>query len=291
MSEIPTLDQVCERALKLPCSPSLMPRLIQALDDPETGIEEIGAIIQMDAALASATLRLANSAYFSGGSQVDTLNAALMRLGVREIYRLSALALVGRWFNQPIDGYGWQQGDFCRLSLVTAVAAEYLAESTRLAEPGTAYAAGLVHEIGKMAVAYSCAEYFGDIRAHQREHGVTWAESETAVLGYNHIAAGADLLRRWNFPANLIAPVEHNPPSRDVPEADMALVMVVHAGKYIATSIGAGVAEDGFLFELKADLLDEWNLGAEVLEKAFPVVVERAERMLKDRMTTGSIDL
>ncbi len=288
---LPSLDQVCERALKLPCSPSLMPRLIAALDDPETGIEEIGAIIQMDAALASSTLRLANSAYFSSGGQVDTLNGALMRLGVREIYRLSALALVGRWFNQEIDGYGWQQGDFCRLSLVTAVAAEYVAESTRLVEPGTAYAAGLVHEIGKMAVAYSCAEYFGDIRTHQRENGVPWADSESAILGYNHIAAGAELLRRWNFPANLIAPVEHNPPTRDVAEADMPLVIVVHAGKYIATSIGAGVAEDGFLFELKADLLDEWNLGAEVLEKAFPIVVERSERMLKDRMTTGEIEL
>ncbi len=291
MSQIPSFDDVCERALKLPCSPSLMPRLIEALDDPEAGIEEIGKVIQMDAALASSTLRLANSAFFGGAGQVDTLNGALMRLGVREIYRLSALALVGRWFEQPIDGYGWQQGDFCRVSLVTAVAAEYLAESTKLVEPGTAYAAGLVHEIGKMAVAYSCADYFGDIRTHQQENGVTWADSETAVLGYNHIAAGAELLRRWNFPANLVAPVEHNPPSRDVPEADMALVMVVHAGKYIATCIGAGVAEDGFLFELKADLLDEWGLSAEVLEKAFPVVVERAERMLKDRMTTGKIEL
>lgn len=291
MSQIPSFDDVCERALKLPCSPSLMPRLIEALDDPESGIEEIGRVIQMDAALASSTLRLANSAFFGGAGQVDTLNGALMRLGVREIYRLSALALVGRWFEQAIEGYGWQQGDFCRISLVTAVAAEYLAESTKLVEPGTAYAAGLVHEIGKMAVAYSCADFFGDIRSHQEANGVTWAESETAVLGYNHIAAGAELLRRWNFPANLVAPVEHNPPSRDVPEDDMALVMVVHAGKYIATCIGAGVAEDGFLFELKADLLDEWGLSAEVLEKAFPVVVERAERMLKDRMTTGQIEL
>ncbi|WP_221030016.1 HDOD domain-containing protein [Actomonas aquatica] len=291
MSQIPSLDQVCERALKLPCSPSLMPRLISALDDEETGIEEIGAIIQLDAALAGSTLRLANSAFFGGGEPVDTLNSALMRLGIKEIYRLSALALVGRWFNQEIAGYGWQQGDFCRLSLVTAVAAEYLAETTGVVDPGKAYAAGLVHEIGKMAVAYSCADYFGDIRTHQREHGVAWAESERAILGYCHIEAGAELLRRWNFPPNLIAPVEHNPPSRDVPEEDMPLVMVVHAAKYVATSIGAGVAEDGFLFDLQADLLDEWNLNAEVLEKAFPIVLERSERMLHDRMTTGEIEL
>lgn len=287
----PSLDQVCERALKLPCSPSLMPRLIAALDDPETGIEEIGAIIQVDAALASATLRLANSAYFSGGTAVDTLNGALMRLGVKEIYRLSALALVGRWFNQEIAGYGWQQGDFCRLSLVTAVAAEYLAERTGHADPGAAYAAGLVHEIGKMAVAYSCADAFGDIRTLQREQGVAWVEAERAVLGYCHVDAGAELLRRWNFPANLIAPVLHNPPKHDVPEADMPLVVHVHAAKYIATTIGAGVAEDGFLFDLNAALLDEWHLSADVLEAAIPPVVERAQRMLRERMTTGEIDL
>ena len=291
MRTIPTLDHVCERALKLPCSPSLMPRLIKALDDPETGIEEIGAIIQMDAALASSTLRLANSAYFSGGSLVDTLNAALMRLGVKEIYRLSALALVGRWFNQEIAGYGWQEGDFCRLSLVTAVAAEYLAEKSGTVDPGAAYAAGLVHEIGKMAVAYSCADWFGDIRTHQRENGVSWVDSERAILGFCHTEAGAELLRRWNFPPNLIAPVVHNPPSRDVPEADMPLVILVHAAKYIGPTIGAGVADDRFLFNLHADLLDEWNLSADVLEEAIPHVVERAERMLQSRMTTGGMNL
>ncbi len=268
-----------------------MPKLIAALDDPEAGIEDIGGIIQMDAALAGATLRLANSAFFSGGNPVDTLNGALMRLGMREIYRLSALALAGRWFNQDIAGYGWQQGDFCRLSLVTAVAAEYLAEQTRRVDPGAAYAAGLVHEIGKMAVAYSCADHFPQIREHQQAHNVTWLAAEKAVLGYSHTEVGAVLLRRWNFPPHLVAAVEHNPPTRAVPEADMALTVHVHAGKYIATTIGAGVAEDGFLFEINAELLDEWQLSADVLEAAIPPVLERAERMLKDRMSTGQIEL
>ena len=71
----------------------------------------------------------------------------------------------------------------------------------------------------------------------------------------------------------------------------MPLVILVHAAKYIAASIGAGVAEDGFLFDLQADLLDEWSLSADVLEEAIPYVVERAERMLQSRMTTGEMDL
>lgn len=291
MSAAPSLDEVCELAARLPCSPSLLPRLITALDDPETGIEEIGSIIQMDPALAGSTLRLANSAFFSGGTPVDTLNGALMRLGIREIYRLTALALVGRWANQSVSGYGWEEGDFCRLSLVTAVAAEHLAEVTGRALPGPAYTAGLLQDIGKMAVAFACAEQFPSIRIHQETSQVSWIEAERAVLGFSHVEVGGQLLQRWNFPSNLVAPVIHNPPTREVPVADLPLVVHVHAAKYVATCIGAGVAEDGFLVDLNASLLDEWGLSADVLEAAIPVVVDRADRLLRDRLSTGVIEL
>ena len=103
----PTLDQVCEKALRLPCSPVLLPRLISVLSKEDSSSEELEAIIQIDPALASSTLRLANSAFFAAATPVDSLSEAIFRLGQRETYRLAALSLAGRWMSVEVDGYRW----------------------------------------------------------------------------------------------------------------------------------------------------------------------------------------
>lgn len=289
MASISTFAEVCEKALRLPCSPALLPRLVKVLDKEDATIEELEGVIRVDPVLASSTLRLANSAFFAGGGEVENLSDAIMRLGQREIYRLAALSLAGRWMTQTVDGYRWEAGDFCRLSLMQAVAAEYLAEKTGRVDPKAAYSAGLVHEIGKLAVAYACAEHFPAIRELQASSKCTWLNAEKKILGYNHAEVGAELLRRWKFPASFVAVVTHNPPTADAPVEVLPLIMHVHAAKYVATTIGAGVAEDGFLFELNADLLMEWGFSPELLESALPDVLERAGKLLHERLSHGSL--
>ena len=286
----PTFADVCARALRLPCSPALLPRLVSVLEDENASIDDLEGVIRVDPALASSTLRLANSAFFNGGSgEVENLSEALMRLGQKEVYRLAALSLASRWMNTKADGYRWEAGDFCRLSLVAAVAAEYLAEKTGLVDPKTAYTAGLIHEIGKLAVAYACCDFFPQIRQYQSANACTWLEAEKHTLGYNHAEVGAELLRQWKFPPQLVAVGTYNPPHVGDPAEYMPLILHVHAAKYLAVTIGAGVAEDGFLFELNAPLLIEWGFTPELLEAAIPDVLDRAGKLLQERLTHGSL--
>lgn len=290
MSVLPTFAEVCDKATRLPCSPSLLPRLVAVLDKEDASIDDLESVICVDPALASSTLRLANSAYFAAGSsQVENLSEALMRLGQREVYRLAALSLASRWMSLKADGYRWEAGDFCRLSLVEAVAAEYLAEQTGRVDPKVAYTAGLVHEIGKLAVAYGCVAQFSDIRKIQAAQSIPWLNAEKLVLGFNHAEVGAELLKRWKFPASLIAVGTFNPPHATDPAEFLPLLTHVHAAKYLAVTIGAGVAEDGFLFELNAPLLIEWGFSPEMLEASIPDVLDRAGKLLQERLTHGSL--
>lgn len=290
MAIIPTFAEVCDKAIRLPCSPALLPRLISVLQKEEASIDELEAVISVDPALASSTLRLANSAYFAAGSnEVENLSEALMRLGQQEVYKLAALSLASRWMNTKTEGYQWEPGDFCRLSLVEAVAAEYLAEKTGQVDPKTAYTAGLVHEIGKLAVAYACAESFPEIRTVQATQSCAWLVAEKQVLGYNHAEVGAELLRRWKFPAALVAVGTYNPPRATDPVESMPLLVLVHAAKYLAVTIGAGVAEDGFLFELNAPLLIEWGFSPEMLEASIPDILDRAGKLLRERFSHGAL--
>lgn len=285
-----TLQQVCEKALALPCAPALLPRLNAVLANPDAGVDEVEAVLRVDPVLTSATIRLANSAYFGAShAAVETVGDAVMRLGLREVYRLAALALAGRWMTLDVAGYRWEPGDFFRASLVEAIAAEVLAEQTEQVDPRQAYTAGLVAEIGKLAVAYSCGDDFGAIREKQRDSDCPWIEAEQAVLGFNHAIVGGTLLRQWKFPEHFASVAQHNPPGSDLPAEHRPLAAHVHAAKYLASSLGPGQGEDGFLFAVNEELLSAHGITAELLERAMVPVFERAEKILHDKFAVGKI--
>jgi putative nucleotidyltransferase with HDIG domain len=286
----PTIEQVCAEALRLPCSPALLPRLSQALQSESSSTGEISNIIQIDPALASATLRLANSAFFGGiGRSVDTVEQAILRLGAKEIYRLAALALIGRWPAVNNSGCQWEPGDFCRHALCVAIATEVLAEITERVDPQLAYTAGLVHELGKLALAHACGSFFPLVRACQQQRRNTWEQAEKDVLGYEHAEVGARLLRAWRFPELMVAAAEFQHRPTKAPAAALPLLAHLHAGRYIAASMGPGISEDGFLFQLNGHLLLEWNFTSTLLEEAMLIAVERASQRLGEKLSHGTI--
>ena len=287
---MPTLDEVCVQALALPCSPALLPRLITLLHQPHADIEDLAKLIQMDPVLASATVRMANSVFFGGEIVAETVEQAVMRLGAKELYRLAALSMASRWMSIQVEGYRWEAGDFCRASLIKAVAAEALAQTTGRVDPALAYTCGLVHEIGKLALAFSCSASFAGIRARCTEGGVTWLEAETAELGFNHAAVSARLLAEWRFPEACVVVATFNPPSADIPAEHRALAAHIHAADHLAAAFGAGQGEDAFLYSLNSDLLTEQGITPEVMEATLPTVLERAARLLGGRLNTGKVD-
>jgi HD-like signal output (HDOD) protein len=290
MSSTPlSLKEVCDRAVCLPCAPTLLPRLVAALKKDEGTAQEIESIIMLDSALSAATLRLANSAFFSGS--VDTVGEAIIRLGEREIYRLAALALVSRWDAGQMGALRWRPGDFSRHSLCTGLSAEALAEATGLVEPQVAYTAGLVCGMGKLAMAHSCSEFYGAVRICCDKNGGTWEDAEKAVFGYNHPEAGAQLLRAWRFPDLYAQVAEFQAKPESAPKGAQALLGHLCAGRYLAASMGPGVGEDGFRVAIHGEFLESMGFTSELMESTLPIVLERAEARLGEHLTTGAVSL
>lgn len=283
----PTLEQVCEKALRLPCSPSLLPRLALALQSDDSSASEIERLISLDASLAAATLRLANSAAFARGT-VETVEEAVFRLGAKEIYRLAALVLVSRWEGGQ-QGLRWEPGDFSRHALITAIAAEVLASTTERLDPQVAYTGGLVCDLGKLALAHSCNEFYPAVRAFRDRMQCTWDQAERAVFGYHHADATSKLLAAWNFPKVFQTTAEFLTHPTEAPAEALPLLAHLHAAKYLATSLGPGVTEEGFLTAVHGGFLREWGFTPELLEAAMPVVHERALQRLGDKLTVGAV--
>jgi len=289
-TQIPTITEVCKLALSLPCAPTLLPRLSAALRREDCTIEDIEAIIQVDTALAGATLRLANSAYFGGGS-IDTLSEAIVRLGQKEIFRLAALALVNRWEASHERGMRWEPGDFCRRTLCTAVASEVLAELSERLDPQAAYTAGLVCDLGKLALAHACAPFYPAVRLCCERTGCSWEEGEKNVFGYNHLEVGARLLRAWRFPEEFALAAEFQTRPEQAPASAKPLMANLIAAKYLSAALGPGASEEDFLFNIQGGYLKDSGFTNELLEEAMPEVLERVSACLGESLTHGKIKI
>jgi HD-like signal output (HDOD) protein len=281
MDSVASLQTVVEMTRSIPSAPAILPQLLAMTQGDDCDTHEMERIILTDPGLAVGVLRLANSAYFASSNRCESVSEAILRLGSATLFRLAATTVAGRWLVFPTrSGYGWQPGDLCRHSLCVAVAAEVLAQSTELACPETAYTAGLLHDVGKLALASANERALGEVFDLVPEPQPLWRDAEVAVLGYSSNDVTRDLLRMWGFPAPLVSVGYFHPHPSDAPPEHRALVTLIHAAKNVAIELGYGVGADGFYASLDEEALREYAFDEQMLSEAVPAIFERIRRFI-----------
>jgi HD-like signal output (HDOD) protein len=245
--------------------------------ESEAAADRVGDLIRQDAGLAASTLRLANSAAFAREVPIGDITQAIVVLGRREIYRIAAAAMVARWEEAHQDMLPWSPGAFGRHSLAVAVTAEVLATLLDEEDPTAAYSAGLVGDIGRLAVAFLCADHYPRISELARQGDAAWEAAETRVLGYHNREVGMALMREWNFPSQFVAMVEYLPDPGRAPRADRPFLALMQAARFVGNSLDPAGTPEEFLFKPQAEFLNRHGLGVEVLGKALELARERMQ--------------
>ena len=250
-----TLTEICNKAQEIPASPSILPVCLKLLEDDDASLQELSDLVKQDLGLSASVLKLANSAAFGGEVSFDSLDDAIFRLGFSLTYNLVVTAAGGRWNNISLDGYSWTPGDFFRHSLTVAVAAQKIAKMLEICDADLAYTAGLMHESGKLALAYACPEAISQARVLVDEQAYNWLQAEEQVLGFNHTQISRELLGGWSFPDSLLQVAAHYPKPSATSGEFLTLVEVVHLAKHLAIQTGIGVGEDAFWLEVDPSVL------------------------------------
>lgn len=66
----------------LPAMPATMGKLLMAIDNPDSGMDEITVLVSGDASLSTQLLRVANSAMFSQGGDARDIGQAVGAIGL-----------------------------------------------------------------------------------------------------------------------------------------------------------------------------------------------------------------
>jgi HD-like signal output (HDOD) protein len=197
-------DRLLDLANRLPAAPQIMAQLSRLLHDPSVDLEQIGALLRRDAALAVRILRVANSAAFRGEVGVSSIEEALQRVGFSEVYRLAGIAAVNQLGETPMSAYGLTSGLLGRNALFTALACESLAKRAG-ADSRAAYTVGLFRSIGKLVLGSGAKGVPGpDFPACA---GFTLEAWEQVRFGITSPEVGSIVLKVWGFADVIIAGV------------------------------------------------------------------------------------
>jgi HD-like signal output (HDOD) protein len=280
MKSAADLQTVVEMTRSIPCAPAILPKLLKLTEGSSSDLCELEMLITLDTGLATSVLRTANSAYFSSAQRCDNLTDAVLRLGSKTLYRIASATLTGRWLIHPVRGYGWEPGDLCRHSLCVAICAEAFAKTSHLADASTAYTAGLIHDLGKFALAYANFSALDEIACRVPDEFRTWREAEIAVLGYDSAQVTRSLLENWGFPEKFVSVGYYYQSPSEAPEPDRALVTLIHAAKHVATQLGYGVGVDGFYCDPDEKALNAAGFKEAEMDAAIPEILTTIQKFI-----------
>ncbi len=219
--------------VNFPTPPAIVVRLVQLLAKDSVTAEEIAAAMSLDASMAARVLHLANSVALGGGTPVESIPEAVLRVGVDGVRDIVfALAMVGAMRPAHFD-----YRPFWRHSLAVAFTAQALqTRALKLGEPfPETYAAGLLHDIGMLVLDRALGARYHDVREAARAASRPLVEVEHEMLGIDHALTGGRMLEVWRFPALLVDAVRlHHRPWA----SPHGVVQLVHLADFVVNHQG-----------------------------------------------------
>jgi putative nucleotidyltransferase with HDIG domain len=191
-----------ERRLDLPMLPDVATRILAGGLDDTVAVEAIADLLRLDQAITGHVLRIANSPAYSHGARIQSIQQALMRIGLAQLREIVvAVALRSRVFRG--DGFEEIVAALWKHSAVAGAYAKEIARLLRVNVEG-AFVCGLLHDVGKPVVLALLLDLQRETRAP-----LSRATSLETLDAY-HAGAGAALAREWDLPDPVTQAIAHH---------------------------------------------------------------------------------
>jgi HD-like signal output (HDOD) protein len=174
------------------------------VNSPGSSLDECAEVVQLDAALASRVLKVANSGAYA--LETQSVSGAIMHLGFRfvreQVFNASVFQQHAAWTLPPEWNQYWLR------SIFTARMTERITSSYG-STTGTEYLAGLIHDMGWLFLATTFPDEFTQLV----DTGLPLDEAERDLQPYTHAEIAAAIAARSLLPAPIIdAILRHHRP-------------------------------------------------------------------------------
>lgn len=276
MSHTITIQDIVRKTGDLPTIPAAAVRVMRETQNANASAASVAKILATDQALSAKVLRLANSAYYGLTRRVADLQEAVVILGMKSVKNLALVAGTYPWMSRPVTGYHLGPEQMWSHAFGTAVGAQLVARLSKRAPEDVAFTAGLLHDIGKVALSVWLENKMGAILLYANREGISFDAAERKILGYDHCQVGCYLAQEWNLPEEIaLAALFHHDPAADKDRS--VIVACVHVGDYLCSTMGFGLGGDGLLYRFEPETLKTLGIEPGDLDQVTDEFVMRYE--------------
>jgi putative nucleotidyltransferase with HDIG domain len=186
---------------------------------------------------------MANSPLFGCSHQIDSIQAAVVALGLMRIQEIAVSCSLLKLL--PGLLFSLNPSAFWGHSLGCALISREFASRIGFPDPAKAYAAGLLHDIGIVALLWMAPHEFRRAVEVARAEHIPLREAEDKTLGITHVECGKIIAQNWHLPPELIEVVAHHH-SPEKATSNRALVSIVCVSDLLCrvSGLGYGHCED-----------------------------------------------
>lgn len=236
----PQADDLKRKALRslseLPPFSAVLNRLLASLAGENVSFSKLGDLIEKDTVVAGNLLHLVNSALYARRGTINSVRHALSLLGLEKVRNAVLGMSITRMWSKARMPASWSMAHFNMHSASTAILSDLLAQRLPVDYPEGAFAAGLLHDVGRLIIALALPDEYARVELLHAT-GRPRLDCEMEVLGFTHPVLSADALTCWNLPAQIrVAVLDHH-----APPGDMELSRVLDAANHYVNSTGASI--------------------------------------------------
>lgn len=188
-----------------PSPPRIAQDIIALANDPDVGIAEVSTAISRDPALSTKVLRMANSPLYAQRRRSENLRQAMTLMGLDATMTLClGFSIASNFQSTKASSLDYKQ--YWKRSVLSGLSARCISEALKLANPEDIFLAGLLQDIGILALDRARPGFYKELPADATH--AQYIALERKELGEDHAALGSWLLGSWNMPASMCAAVE-----------------------------------------------------------------------------------
>lgn len=201
-----TQDEVLKSLEELPTLPTVVYELTRIINDPMSSTNEVEEVMQNDISLTTRVLKLANSAYYAIPGGVSSLSRAIAYIGFDTVNQLvlSASIIDALELKSPTE---FDINSFWKHGIGVGIASETIAKEISHPSPPDLFTAGLVHDMGKVALCVFDPNSTSEISKFANANNMSFFEAEKSFELPKHTEIGQALAERWQLPLHMNASI------------------------------------------------------------------------------------
>jgi HD-like signal output (HDOD) protein len=177
---------------------------------PDVEINEVAKLIEREPNMCAQFMRLSNTAYFSRGQRIGSVNQAIVRLGLDTVNRIIVSFGIFDIASDTLKYPFFNEADFLKSSIAGAMISEEVARICGVPDTDEIYICTLLRNFG----VFILKQYFPDLfeTVFSIVHEKKWPFSFTCLMacGIDHHQISSRIFSQWKLPI-LIA----DPPAPD----------------------------------------------------------------------------